>query len=493
MQLSGQSLSAYTSLSFDLASGNLFGWAGVYMEYGMADYYEACSTIGIHELNGASSSTLVAITSFCSNGTVSSGWVTSAWLPDVPATPEREYVARGTHFLTLTTQVDPLSPEAQQCFYPTNCWYDIFGFSSYTPVTRQPWEPAYPVEYWFAQAAPVLKNSTQVLISDTTERKAIEAVVLTITSDNVTLYTTGQSGTPVTYIQNQAGAGAPRMPALLATLSKASPAWTADWRLEVSYSRPDTGCAGRQNTLQATRTETTSQVSTVAWNITQKLGASILGGNARVSFTIKGIRKDADFRILGTNPSEAQIKNYLYGQNGPWFRWIILKGGEAVNGPVYQFNTSGSRTGEPNYGGPCGFGIGQIDPPGPVEVLWDWQANARAAIAKIAYFRPFAEAGWSESVQAFKGATGGTGRPPCRVTEGAGPPRQSFDYYEAPHDYGFSDLIWISMFNRGQNGARYIRWDNTNGQWTTSRCTWNSGMNPPAWVCYADRTCGAPL
>jgi hypothetical protein len=197
----------------------------------------------------------------------------------------------------------------------------------------------------------------------------------------------------------------PAMPDIRARVS--SPAGgTYKMKLVVSYFRPCTAASSRspRQTTSFPATGWQEVAEGEEWKVAfgtdeETHNPTIRGGIAYlVAESQSGARDTIRFFIKGTNPTVAQVNTFL-SQN-PYeelwfFKKIIFHESDIPIAPASeakQFNSYNRGKEDlsennweafsrmPNFGHPCGWGLGQMDnPQPPAQTLWDWKANIAAA------------------------------------------------------------------------------------------------------------------
>ena len=125
----------------------------------------------------------------------------------------------------------------------------------------------------------------------------------------------------------------------------------------------------------------------------------IRGGTATVfcQYGTSAAETQKVFYIRGTNPGSSSVEAMFAGS--PWYAKYIARWECGYNETYKQFNTSGvlgpapeNYRGCPNWGAPNGWGIMQLDEPAATaQQLWDWRANVREGLARLAQKRLLAE------------------------------------------------------------------------------------------------------
>jgi len=202
--------------------------------------------------------------------------------------------------------------------------------------------------------------------------------------------------------------GAPAMPQLTAQIMGfgSSSTLTVDWRLAVTSERTERGT--KDNIFLPVQAGEGGSggpgiVDNVpintAWDIFGDYPMSpqsFFGGNVTIYYRIKKAdgtyiepaeQTLTTFKIRGLNPLDATAKNFIItglagGANSDVFQfaWAQVQEESREGAHVYnQFNASGSTAELPNFTGPDGWGIAQLDKPLEVsastEEVYNWQLN----------------------------------------------------------------------------------------------------------------------
>ncbi|MBN1425819.1 hypothetical protein JXA88_14810 [Candidatus Fermentibacteria bacterium] len=131
------------------------------------------------------------------------------------------------------------------------------------------------------------------------------------------------------------------------------------------------------------------------WAIRDAFGEDRRGGKATLRWSVAGatVYQNHVFHIRGENPSESDVEIEL--GTDPWYVVAIARfeSHRQEQGRYYaQFNEAGpwgadwsDYRGCPNFGGPNGWGIMQLDDPNPsAQQLWDWRANISGGKSRLA-------------------------------------------------------------------------------------------------------------
>jgi len=183
----------------------------------------------------------------------------------------------------------------------------------------------------------------------------------------------------------------PQMPRLTASLKPSKLSGNAKWRLHIEYKRSPRN----DNEYYPGPTASTwkTLAASASWNIASEFGADFRGGKATLYCDYAGTQYQMVFHIRGENPTEAAAETEI--GNTPWYVKPIAKweSNRSQQERYYaQFNTAGVLGPNPddyqwcpNFGGPNGWGIMQLDTPNPeAQQLWNWKANISEGKAKLA-------------------------------------------------------------------------------------------------------------
>lgn len=118
---------------------------------------------------------------------------------------------------------------------------------------------------------------------------------------------------------------------------------------------------------------------------------TIKGGN-----NISGFAAPVSLNIRGLNPKDAVVEAYARGIGMPWYGTAILKHETRSGNYVYnQFRPTGTNRGNPIFGAPHGWGMGQLDRGDDNKItaaeMWNWQKNLDSARSVIAVKTRYAQ------------------------------------------------------------------------------------------------------
>jgi len=243
---------------------------------------------------------------------------------------------------------------------------------------------------------------------------------------------------------------APAFPQLSANLVAApgsSLAGTAAWQISFSYA--DKGTYNWQCSAPASGPRVLS--ATAAWNIGAE-GTGICGGYATITCSYGSFAPITfTFKILGQNPAVMAVQTNLsnfswFGTVGgtPWFLYQLVNHESGYK----QFNNDGT----PNWGGPNGFGVMQLDPPTSTFQIWDWGQNVTEGLTNHIK-TTYSVTEWQKNVQAWADYNATqtvaglpTTPPPNDDTESV------CTFSMSPtggNSHPFSDALWIKHYNGG--------------------------------------------
>jgi hypothetical protein len=202
-------------------------------------------------------------------------------------------------------------------------------------------------------------------------------------------------------------------------------------------------------------------------------------------------RDTVRFFIKGSNPTVEELNIYLNQApyNTVWFfkKIIFHESGTSNNltAQVKQFNFYNENNENlsetnwnafsrmPNFGPPCGWGLGQLDNPAPpAQALWDWKANVRGAYDLLVEKRANV-ANHLTSCNVVVERWSDAGRPIIIQQDRAEggitythAPSPSFDHVINTHFNGqltnnrrsFIDACWIKLYNGLGGERRHYYW-----------------------------------
>ena len=173
----------------------------------------------------------------------------------------------------------------------------------------------------------------------------------------------------------------PQMPQLTALLKPTGLSGDAKWRLHIEYKRNPRNDDEYYPGPTASSWKTLSAGAT--WNIASEFGTDFRGGKATLYCEYQGVEFEQVFHIRGISPYEYAVEDEIGAT--PWYAIPIAKweSDRPSQGIYYaQFNEIGvfgpnpdNYMACPNFGGPNGWGIMQLDPPPSDETLWNWKQN----------------------------------------------------------------------------------------------------------------------
>ena len=182
----------------------------------------------------------------------------------------------------------------------------------------------------------------------------------------------------------------PSMPALSArVVPDLQPAVDVLWSLATTY--PRRGILDDRNfPASGRKTLPSNQI----WDINSEFAGQFLGGDATLKYKIDDCAEQTlVFKIHGRNPLDATAKAYIISAQGAVrYAWAIAQEESRQGNRVFnQFNSGVTLGGEPNFGGPDGWGIFQVDSRRGSAIttgeVWNWQTNVAGGIAELQRIR----------------------------------------------------------------------------------------------------------
>lgn len=275
----------------------------------------------------------------------------------------------------------------------------------------------------------------------------------------------------------------PQIPALAASLTGVNADLPVTWSVTLNYSRVDSGylgstftsCSRAGNGIPQPYADQINGNSAFltgsnSFDITGALSLAVAGfvqgGVATLSWSI-GIfpQTSYTFGLWGTDPAGTTIRARVrQNSNSPWWGLYLI----SWESSWHQFNYQAGVQGTPNFGPPCGFGLGQLDPPVRVADVWNWQANIDDSVALMQTKQQIGAAQWLSTLNRYLGDRNRAIHPaPCAFGIG------NFTFC-ANTDLGksFADADAIKCYN-GCNKA-FIDYSTTAG-WSLSTYSAQSG------------------
>lgn len=197
------------------------------------------------------------------------------------------------------------------------------------------------------------------------------------------------------------------------------------------------------------------------FDITAALRGGVYGGFVNATWIYKEKSGYFDFKILGTEPNNSDLMNYIDSRNPPWYAKKVAKR-ESFGG--HQFARDGS--GYPLVSSDGGFGVYQLTNPIPdYSQIFNWKENVNEGVRRLVLKQVGAD-NWMKSQRL---QAGGVPVPDevvgnCHFT-----------------DANIADAVAIKMYNGAELG-NYCAWDNANHQWKFNRVN-RAGRNYVQDVC----------
>lgn len=181
--------------------------------------------------------------------------------------------------------------------------------------------------------------------------------------------------------------GEPVMPYLVARLGgfhEFNTEMNIDWKLEIKSERTKRGT--RDNKFYPASGYRTLPADQ-EWNISDEFGTDFVGGKCKLYYKIGNTAEQTfEFYIRGKNPLDATAKDYVvnHAKSATYpYAWAIVQHESRQNTRCYnQFNSGGDGPGnleQPNFTGPDGWGIAQLDKPLGVTAstneVYHWRQN----------------------------------------------------------------------------------------------------------------------
>ena len=321
----------------------------------------------------------------------------------------------------------------------------VLEFSGAQPISSTVVNPTGPGSGIFSLAPGVYDLS--VFVSETNDSATVIAAAqspsIHITVLGITLLDLNDgSGIPLggtAWITPGSAAAPPQMPKLQASATGPSLTDTMHWnlyaldghRIDVSGSATNFQQTDAEVIIPSGEATSTRDLAVSnPWNIYNEPGphaptmASFFGGDS-VSLGYqfdKGASGTFSFSILGFNPKAADIISYI-SSHAPGYRyatWIIDWESKFQQFNQTQSDYSGDLDGEPNWGSPDGWGLGQVDGNGSKRTItsdeiWNWQTNLNSSFQVMQQKRK-AAAQYFTSVQLWCALNGRTYVPPPATT-----------------------------------------------------------------------------
>lgn len=304
--------------------------------------------------------------------------------------------------------------------------------------------------------------------------QASNTVGVNPTAYNVTV---SNGGSTVTSGSTQYITADPLMPQVSAQTQGGPGAYSTQWSLTVSYTRPD-GTGTNTDTF-GPATTTGANPWTVPWN------GNFRGGSATLNWIINGTRNGSiSFNIGGINPSYTAIDTEIGSRNPPWFFTRMV----SHESTYRQFDASGNSL----FTNDKGYGLTQATTSNGQD-LWNWKGNITAGLSILNGKQAGAYSFWQSQITQWQNYNAGVynnGVPPPKKSQLGPPPDNNaggpclFAYPVRSGTYGYDDGNWIKAYNGAAKYFAYIIISSgTSAYWVTN--------NDPA--PYVHLVCQAPV
>lgn len=467
-----------TSMNYDEGAGTVNAFTTATADYNTAFFYEVCASLAILRYDGAPPygwSVPMPMVSACA-GAGSPGYNQVTIVGQVVAYPGFDFGATGGAYVNAYFTYQEVYPDC--LIYCSGYWADVFGYGLLS--TTQPPPGPYQVPYAITPQFTPTPRPTEVRREDMDGSLGFAPVpfpTITLASNGASVPTDG-NGTA--YIDADPQGAGPRL-SLVATASPPpNPQVGLYWNLLVNYTRDATGglnCRPGHGDPPMPYTSSTPYASQGpgagnVFDIGAAMGSYLLrGGTGSLTISVstpassRTSNPPVNFKIRGNNPAANRVRAELQSRQPPWFGSMVIN----QESSFLQFNTGAVHPAEPNWGPPCGWGLGQIDPPTDAGLLWNWQANITEALRKMAVGNR--DADWADQISAFNQARAidPNLQPPCSEQ-----PSQwcKFEYIPTRADNvpgtpkPLGDANWILVYNKGEyTNLRYVKWDGAKKRW----------------------------
>jgi hypothetical protein len=178
--------------------------------------------------------------------------------------------------------------------------------------------------------------------------------------------------------------GQPAMPKLKASFPRLAANINVEWKLEIKTERSERGTKDDKNyPASSYKTLPGNQ----AWDIGAEFGADFVGGKCKLFYKVGGgAEQTLEFSIRGKNPKDDDTKAYVnnHAKSATYpYAWAMVQHESRQGNRCYnQFNSGGDGPGNlerPNFTGPDGWGIAQLDEPLGVSAstneVYEWKKN----------------------------------------------------------------------------------------------------------------------
>jgi hypothetical protein len=174
------------------------------------------------------------------------------------------------------------------------------------------------------------------------------------------------------------------MPKLKASFPGLAANINVGWKLEIKTERSERGTKDDKNyPASGYKTLPGNQ----AWDIGAEFGTDFVGGKCKLFYKVGGgAEQTLEFSIRGKNPKDddakAYVNNHAKAATYP-YAWAMVQHESRQGNRCYnQFNSGGDGPGSlerPNFTGPDGWGIAQLDEPLDVSAstneVYEWKKN----------------------------------------------------------------------------------------------------------------------
>jgi hypothetical protein len=178
--------------------------------------------------------------------------------------------------------------------------------------------------------------------------------------------------------------GQPAMPKLKASFPGLTADINVEWKLEIKTERTERGIKDdKYFPPSGYKTLPGNQ----AWDIGTEFGTDFVGGKCKLFYKVGGVAEQTfEFFIRGKNPKDNDAKAYVNSHTKAAtypYAWAMVQHESRQGNRCYnQFNSGGDGPGNlevPNFTGPDGWGIAQLDMPLSVSAstteVYEWKKN----------------------------------------------------------------------------------------------------------------------
>jgi len=366
-------------------------------------------------------------------------------------------------------------------------WYDPIGYSFLpTPTSGRT-----PPDRVYGPLLVLFPPFRDYAVTRTEASTATPLSLLTVTSNGVIVPQGGSARFDAAPTTEQ-----PLMPNMVAQLSGVHPLLSVLWTVRVNYIRADSGyvpntgpppifrsCSRGNSGMPQPYADAASGLpanlfANQPYNISSafqqgSLPNRVQGGTVTLTYQVAGTNPwIRTFNLLGRNPSSTAVRALINSNPAaPWYAANIAA--HESGGAYRQFNTQAGIDGTPNFGGPCGFGIMQIDPPRQVGDVWSWMINVNTGVNFMIDVRTRAQQSWRDSMRDYRAALASgvpPQKPPCNEQVGSATPTTFCAFSESvPNTKPMTDAIAIKFYNSGPNSVPYVKFDLGSRSWRFSR------------------------